>query len=93
MQTIRLRSHVDARGNVQLQLPTQLANQEIDLILVYQPTDSPTNESLFPDIEDPLVGLCSGSPSLASESEAIVEQNVVLHAVENTSKPYRAAYV
>lgn len=76
MQTIKLRSRVDAKGTVQLQLPEQLANQEVDLVLVYQPADVPEAESPSPALEDPLVGLFAGSPNLASQSEAILEQDI-----------------
>ena len=76
MQTIKLRSRVDANGTVQLQLPEQLANQDVDLVLVYQPAEAPEAESPSPDLEDPLIGLFTGSPNLASQSEAILEQDI-----------------
>jgi hypothetical protein len=50
MQTIRVRSRVGADGNLQLQLPKQLANQEIDVVLVYQSVNS--TEQTTSAIED-----------------------------------------
>jgi len=68
MQTIRVRSRVRFDGNLKLQLPEQLANQEIDVVLVYQSVES--TEQPTPSLEeDPLIGLFSGSPDLATRSE------------------------
>ncbi len=75
MQTIRVRSRVGSDSNLQLKLPEQFANQEIDVILVYQsvePSKQPT-----PSLEeDPLIGLSSGSPDLATRSEEILEEEI-----------------
>jgi hypothetical protein len=77
MQTLKLRAHVNPDGSIQLQMPNQLANQDIELILIYQPVESPdsTPETLPPE-EDPLIGLFSGSPELATQAETILEQNI-----------------
>ncbi|MGG6268521.1 hypothetical protein ACQ4M3_25355 [Leptolyngbya sp. AN03gr2] len=75
MQTIRVRSRVGADGNLQLQLPEQLANQEIDIVLVYQSVDSAEQQP--PTIaEDPLIGLFSGSSDLATRSEEILQEEI-----------------
>lgn len=75
MQTIRVRSRVGADGNLQLQLPEQLANQEIDIVLVYQSVNS--TEQPIPAIEeDPLIGLFSSSPDLATRSEDILHEEI-----------------
>lgn len=78
MQTIRLRAHVNPDGSVQLQMPEQLANQDIELILVYQSVslpDEPTEPS--PPEEDPLIGLFSGSPDLSTQAKTILEQDII----------------
>jgi hypothetical protein len=77
MQTLRLRAHVNPDGSVQLQMPEQLANQDIELILVYQPIDSsdqPTEPA--PAEEDPLIGLFSGSPDLSTQAKTILQQDI-----------------
>ena len=77
MQTLKLRAHVNPDGSIQLQMPEQLANQDIELILVYQPVESPGSlDEPLPPQEDPLIGLFSGSPDLATQAEAILEQNI-----------------
>jgi len=43
MQSIKLRSHVDADGMLHLQVPLELANQELELIVVYQSIESIPN--------------------------------------------------
>lgn len=75
MQTIRMRSRVGADGNLQFQLPEQLANQEIDVVLVYQFVNStePPTASIE---EDPLIGLFSGSSNLATHAEEILHEGI-----------------
>lgn len=36
MQSLKLQSRVDANGMLHLQLPSQLANRELKLIIIYQ---------------------------------------------------------
>ncbi|WP_009547959.1 hypothetical protein [Crocosphaera subtropica] len=36
MESLKIRSRVDADGVVRLQVPVELANSEIDLVVVYQ---------------------------------------------------------
>ena len=45
MQSIKLRSRVDADGILRLEVPVELANQELDLVVVYEPVDSVTSEA------------------------------------------------
>jgi hypothetical protein len=78
MQTLKLRSQIGEDGKIQLQLPQELANQEVEIILVYQTvksTDTETRE-INPEENDPLIGLFSGSSQLATQSEAILSQEI-----------------
>uniref|UniRef100_B8HSY1 Uncharacterized protein n=1 Tax=Cyanothece sp. (strain PCC 7425 / ATCC 29141) TaxID=395961 RepID=B8HSY1_CYAP4 len=72
MQTIKVRSRVSADGRLQLQLPDQLANQEIEIVLVYQTVEL-TQEQSLSSANDPLIGLFSGSTDLATQSEEILQ--------------------
>jgi Protein of unknown function (DUF1778) len=45
MQSIKLRSRVDADGILRLEVPIELANLELDLVVVYQPVESVTNDA------------------------------------------------
>lgn len=74
MQTIRLRSQVGADGQIRVQLPSQLANQEIEIVLVYQPVESDAEEPTLN--QDPLIGLFAGSSNLADQAEAILERDI-----------------
>ncbi len=75
MQTIKVRSRVGADGKLELQLPDQLANQEVEIVLVYQTVGS--DQMPAPStIDDPLIGLFSGSPDLATQSEEILQKEV-----------------
>lgn len=74
MQTIKVRSRVGADGKLQLQLPDQLANQEVEVVLVYQTVESATNQES--SVNDPLIGLFSGSPNLATQSEENLQEEI-----------------
>lgn len=75
MQTIKVRSRIGADGKLELQLPDQLANQEVEIVLVYQ-TVEPTEESDSTLVDDPLIGLFSGSPELAVQAETILQAEI-----------------
>jgi predicted Zn-dependent protease with MMP-like domain len=75
MQTLRVRSRVGSDGNLQLKLPEQFANQEIDVVLVYQSVEPNKQPNLLLE-KDPLIGLFSGSPDLATRSEEILEKEI-----------------
>lgn len=76
MQMIRLRSRVEANGNLQLQLGGLLANQELEIILVYQPVESSESAEISSGETDPLIGLFAGSPDLAINAEEILQQDI-----------------
>ena len=42
MQSLKLKSRVDAEGILHLQLPPELANRELELIVVYQSIEKKT---------------------------------------------------
>jgi hypothetical protein len=75
MQTIKVRSRVGADGKLQLQLPEQLANQEVEIVLVYQTVES-AKEQEPSLVDDPLIGLFSGSPDLATQAEEILQAEI-----------------
>ncbi len=72
MQTLQLRSRTAPDGTITLQLPPELANQDFDFTIVYQPID-PTSPLTEPD---PLIGLFSGSPNLATDAENLLQQTI-----------------
>jgi hypothetical protein len=72
MQTIKLRSRTAPDGTITLQLPAEVADQDLELILIYQPTQTP---SAAPET-DALIGLFAGSQNLATEAEKILEENI-----------------
>ena len=76
MQTIRLRSHVDVDGNLQLQLNDLPPDQDIEILLVYQPVATNTDQPKISEEEDPIIGLFAGSPNLAEKSEEILQQEI-----------------
>ena len=76
MHTIRLRSHVDVDGSLKLQLNDLPADQDIEIVLVYQAVATNTDQSSISEEEDNIIGLFSGSPNLAEKSEEILQQEI-----------------
>jgi len=80
MQTIKLRSHVDSDGRLQLELNDLPADQKIEIILVYQPIKTKTDNASVQHEKDPIVGLFSGDSNLADQSEEILQQDIKKNA-------------
>ncbi len=76
MHTIRLRSHVDVDGSLKLQLNDLPADQDIEIVLVYQAVATNTDQSSISEEEDNIIGLFSGSPNLAEQSEEMLQQEI-----------------
>ncbi len=76
MQTIRLRSHVGVDGSLQLQLKDLPADQDIEIVLVYQAVATNTDQPTISEEEDTIIGLFSGAPNLAEKSEEILQQEI-----------------
>jgi len=66
MNSISLKTKVDADGKLSLQLPQELANQELDLVVVYQSTQQPHKEELRSTV-DSFYGCLSDEPILVDE--------------------------
>ena len=66
MNTISLKTKVDADGKLSLQLPPELANQELDLVIVYQSIQQPNKEELRSTV-DSFYGCLSDDPILVEE--------------------------
>lgn len=63
MQSIQLRSAVGSDGILRLQIPVNMPKQEMDIVVVIQPTDkkSETDEKGWPDnFFESVVGAWSG---------------------------------
>ncbi len=75
MQTVRFCSQADENGQLQLQLDHLPVNQNLEIVVVYQPLSPQTTAPSNPD-EDPIVGLFSDDPNLAQNSEEILEQEI-----------------
>ena len=68
MDTIRLKTQVKSDGSVQLQLHDLPPNQDIEILLVDRAIEK-VNPPEQTEQEDPLIGLFSGNPELAEQSE------------------------
>jgi hypothetical protein len=76
MQTLRFRSQVDAEGKLQLQLDSLPANQDLEIIVVYQPIQPDMKSPTTHQQDDPIVGLFTGSSHLSEESENILQKEI-----------------
>lgn len=73
MQSLRFHSKVDANGIVHLQVPVELANSELELVLVYQPIEKKRDEKIptelgYPeDFFEKTFGAWQGEPLTRAE--------------------------
>jgi uncharacterized protein (DUF1778 family) len=82
MHSIKLRSRVDADGVLRLEVPVELANLELELVLVYEIAREGTQEATEPE-EVPMIKLNR------EDSTAFVES--LLNPPEPSSKMRMAA--
>ena len=66
MNSMSLRAKVDASGKLSLQLPPELANHELDLVVVYQSTQVTKSEDIH-DVVDSYYGCLENDPILVEE--------------------------
>ena len=67
MQVIKCKTRVDAEGKIILQLPQYLANQELDVVIVY---DLANSENTQPhEIVDSFYGCLAEDPILIEETD------------------------
>lgn len=80
MQSIQLRSRVNEDGSIKLQVPLELANQELDLVIVYQPVKAINQENLATKLGYPLdffektAGAWQGEPLVRGEQDKCDER-------------------
>lgn len=81
MQSIKLRSRVDADGLLKLEVPVELANQELDLVLVYQAVNSVSEGNISEDLGYPVdffektAGAWQGEPLTRGEQDRCDERS------------------
>ena len=66
MQSMSLKAKVESDGKLKLQMPKELANQELDLIIVYQAVQ-PKSLDNFHDVVDSFYGCLADDPILVEE--------------------------
>lgn len=67
MQLIQCKTRVDAEGKINLQLPQNLANQELDVAIVYTLANSENINDLH-EIVDSFYGCLADDPILTEEN-------------------------
>ena len=73
MKSLYLRVHVDERGQVTLPLPAELANHDVDLVVVFSPVDVAQTDSSPASIGDWPDGLYEATAG-AWQGEALVRE-------------------
>ncbi|PSF31161.1 hypothetical protein C7H19_23160 [Aphanothece hegewaldii CCALA 016] len=80
MQSIQLRSRVNEDGIINLQVPLELANHELDVVIVYQLVEVRTEEKLAndlgypPDFFEKTAGAWQGEPLVRGEQDKCDER-------------------
>lgn len=67
MESIKLRQHVDQDGFLRIKVPDELADREIEVMIIYQPVQ------ISPDIVplDQLYGICADDPIVLEEDNSL----------------------
>jgi hypothetical protein len=86
MQSIKLRSQIQEDGKIKLQLPQELANQEVEIILVYQTveSDQENQENIQEQPKTPFeileesgfIGCCSAETDLSSNYKSVLKNEL-----------------
>lgn len=76
MKTIRIRSHVDSDGLIQIQLPEH-HDEEVEILLVYQPIQSSQKRQWSQEFLD-LFGAWEGAPLERERQETQAERDSLL---------------
>ncbi|MGC9524284.1 MAG: hypothetical protein ACP5D7_01955, partial [Limnospira sp.] len=66
MQIIKLKAKVDAEGEVTIKMPQDLANQELEIAIVYQKVESENSKELHEAI-DSFYGCLADDPIVVEE--------------------------
>ena len=64
METIKLTTRIDSTGKLHLELPTKLANQQVEILIVLQPVkEEQTDETGWPvGYFEETYGICADDP-------------------------------
>lgn len=72
MQTMRLKAKVNTDGTLNLQLPQELSDRELDLVIVYQLAESDKSSENIDDLHDVVdrfYGSLANDPILVEEQD------------------------
>jgi hypothetical protein len=62
MESIQLKTHVGHDGLLQIKLPEQIANSEVEVVVIYQPVDKTKKRSWSPGFFERTFGAWVGEP-------------------------------
>lgn len=62
MESIKLTTHVDNDGLLQIQLPSKMANQDLEVMVIYQAVDKSSKRSWSPGFFERTFGSWQGEP-------------------------------
>ncbi|MEO1401214.1 MAG: hypothetical protein AAFV72_08125 [Cyanobacteria bacterium J06635_1] len=82
MQTIRLQSHVGDDGVLRLQIPIELQDQDLEILLVYQPIAIKSQiaaPAWPPDFFEETAGCLQDDP-IARPDQGEYEESIISHA-------------
>lgn len=62
MESIKLTTHIDHDGLLQIQLPNKMANQDLEVMVIYQPVDKSSKRSWSDGFFEKTFGCWEGEP-------------------------------
>jgi hypothetical protein len=87
MQSIQLKTQVNADGFVLVQMPAEFKNRQVEVMLVFQPLRSPTTtEFLYPDSR--FYGACADDPIVIDKGiDLVLDGDLISGVLHPWSNP------
>jgi hypothetical protein len=80
MQSVNIQTHVGPDGILRLEIPTNLPEQDLQVLVIYQQTPDPptlTQEEWSPDFFEKVIGSWEGEPLTRGEQGQYEEREIL----------------
>ncbi len=75
MESIKLTTHIDNEGLLQIQLPTEMANQDLEVMVIYQAVNKSSKRSWPPGFFERTFGAWQGEPLVREPQGELPERD------------------
>ncbi len=81
MHSIKLQTHIGDDGLLQLELPVDIINQDLEVIVIYQPIDQTRKRAWSPGFFERTFGAWQGEPLVREAQGELPERDTSLWAI------------